>query len=123
MGHWQRGVVHHHRDGCGDLELRHVLGARRVQRRRRALRVLRGLHGRGLLCADRARLNEHALSDELEYIYLFVVECTTLVLHETPFVVQSSGVSGLRWAAKGAALSLQTCRGVREEREKSFASS
>merc|ERR1712058_11435 len=74
--------------------------------------------GRGLLRADRARLNEHALSDdELEYIYLFVVECTTLVLHETPFVVQSSGVSGLRWAAKGAALSLQTCRGAREERE------
>merc|ERR1711900_8470 len=109
--------------GCGDLELRHVLGARRVQRRRRALRVLRGLHGRGLLRADRARLNEHALSDELEYIYLFVVECTTLVLHETPFVVQSSRGSRVCGGLPKVRLSLQTCRGAREERKKSFASS
>merc|ERR1711964_595332 len=32
----------------------------------------------------------HHVLERYYYIYLFVVECTTLVLHETPFVVQST---------------------------------
>ena len=61
---------------------------------------------------------QHAAPYTLKYIYLFVVECTTLVLHETPFVVQSSeGLPKVRLSLSKHAEALETL----EERKKSFA--